>query len=71
VKAGIAQARKEGRPHGRPPSVQKHTTEIRALFADGISKRQIAARLNISRASVRRMLPLVPRRAALLRGRAA
>jgi putative DNA-invertase from lambdoid prophage Rac len=58
VKAGIAQARKEGRAHGRPPTLQKHTAEIRALFAGGISKRQIAARLSISRASVRRILVL-------------
>jgi len=58
VKAGIAQARKEGRPHGRPPTVRKHAGEIETLFADGVSKRQIAARLSISRASVRRMLAL-------------
>jgi putative DNA-invertase from lambdoid prophage Rac len=58
VKAGIAQARKEGRPHGRPPTVQHHATEISSLFKQGISKRQIAARLSISRASVRRMLPV-------------
>jgi putative DNA-invertase from lambdoid prophage Rac len=57
VKAGIAEARKEGRPHGRPPTVQHHAPEISALFARGVSKRQIAARLKISRASVRRMLP--------------
>lgn len=57
VKAGIAQARKEGRPHGRPPTVRHHAVEISTLFKEGISKRQIAARLSISRASVRRMLP--------------
>jgi putative DNA-invertase from lambdoid prophage Rac len=56
VKAGIAQARKEGRPHGRPPSARLHTAEIRTLFSAGTSKRQIAARLNISRSSVRRVL---------------
>lgn len=57
VKAGIAQARKEGRPHGRPPTVRHHAAEISTLFKKGISKRQIAVRLSISRASVRRMLP--------------
>jgi len=57
VKAGIAQARKEGRPHGRPPTVRHHAAEISTLFKEGISKRQIAARLSISRASVRLMLP--------------
>jgi putative DNA-invertase from lambdoid prophage Rac len=59
VKAGIAQARKEGRPHGRPPTVRRHAAEIKVLFARGVSKRQIAARLSISRASVRRMLPIL------------
>ena len=67
VKAGIAQARKEGRLHGRPPTVRKHAGEIETLFADGVSKRQIAARLSISRASVRRMLAL--RRSVLRRSR--
>jgi putative DNA-invertase from lambdoid prophage Rac len=57
VKAGIAQARKEGRPHGRPSTVRHHAAEISSLFSQGVSKRQIAARLSISRASVRRMLP--------------
>ena len=60
VKAGIAQARKEGRPHGRPPSARLHTAEIRTLFSAGTSKRQIAARLNISRSSVRRLLDSKP-----------
>jgi DNA invertase Pin-like site-specific DNA recombinase len=72
VKAGIAQARKEGRPHGRPPTVQKHAAEIATLFAGGTSKRQIAARLSISRASVRRMLtprhPIARRRRPAARG---
>ena len=67
VKAGIAQARKEGRPHGPQPTVCKHAREIETLFADGVSKRQIAARLSISRASVRRMLAL--RRSVLRRSR--
>ena len=71
VKAGIAQVRKEGRPHGRPPTVLKHTAEIRTLFASGISKRQIAARLDISRASVRRMLPATRKPPAHGRSRAA
>jgi putative DNA-invertase from lambdoid prophage Rac len=57
VKAGIAQARKEGRPHGRSPTVRQHADKIKALFASGVSKCQIAARLVISRAAVRRSLP--------------
>ena len=56
VKAGIAPARKEGRPHGRPPSAALHTQEIKAMFRKGLSKREIAKRLGISRSSVRRLL---------------
>ncbi|MGH8200217.1 MAG: recombinase family protein [Steroidobacteraceae bacterium] len=56
VRAGIAQARKEGRPHGRPATVTHHATEISSLFASGTSKRQIASKLGISRSSVRRRL---------------
>jgi putative DNA-invertase from lambdoid prophage Rac len=56
VKAGIAEARKQGKPHGRPATVRKHTDEIRTLFAQGVSKREIAERLKVSRTSVRRLL---------------
>jgi putative DNA-invertase from lambdoid prophage Rac len=56
VKAGIAQARKEGRQHGRPLSVALHKQEIKKLFRKGLSKREIAKRLKISRTSVRRLL---------------
>ncbi len=56
VKAGIAQARKEGRPHGRPPTITRHSSEVRRLFREGISKREIARRMGISRASVRQLL---------------
>src|SRR3984893_2756624 len=56
VKAGIAQARKEGRPHGRPPTVAKLAPQVPSLAKDGISKLAIARRLKISRTSVRRFL---------------
>jgi putative DNA-invertase from lambdoid prophage Rac len=56
VKAGIAQARKEGRPHGRPTTIAKHSSEVRRLFQGGISKREIARQIGISRASVRHLL---------------
>ena len=56
VKAGIAQARKEGKPHGRPPSAALHVDKINELFSAGSSKREIAKQLGISRASVRRLL---------------
>jgi putative DNA-invertase from lambdoid prophage Rac len=35
VKAGIAQARKEGRPHGRPPTVAKYAPRVKALVKMG------------------------------------
>src|SRR5450631_324456 len=38
VKAGIAQARRDGKPHGRPPTVQQSADQIRALHKDGVSK---------------------------------
>src|SRR6266852_1169278 len=41
VKAGIDQARKDGKPHGRPPSAALHIQEIKKLFRKGLSKRQI------------------------------
>jgi putative DNA-invertase from lambdoid prophage Rac len=56
VKAGIAQARKEGRPHGRPPTVAKQIGQIKALARNGLSQSAIARRLQISRTSVRRLL---------------
>lgn len=56
VKAGIAQARREGKPHGRPPTVQSYAGKVRALHKAGVSKSEIARRLSISRTSVRRFL---------------
>jgi putative DNA-invertase from lambdoid prophage Rac len=56
VKAGIAQARKEGRPHGRPAKIIGKTQEIRNLARKGLSKSAIAKQLNIGRTSVRRLL---------------
>ncbi len=62
VKAGIAQSRKEGRPHGRPRTITEHVAEVKSLFQQGASKREIAKKLGISRTSVRRFLdePLHP-----------
>ena len=56
VKAGIAQARKEGRPHGRPATITGKAQEIRRLAREGLSKSAIANRLKIGRTSVRRLL---------------
>lgn len=60
VKAGIAQARKEGRPHGRPPTVQRWNEEILALHKDGVNASEIARRLKLGRTSVRRVLGQPP-----------
>lgn len=56
VRAGIAQARKEGRPPGRPATVTRHEAKVKQLFKKGVSKSEIARRLNIGRTSVRRLL---------------
>lgn len=56
VRAGIAQARLEGKAHGRPKSAALKKKQIKSLFAKGLSKSEISRRLGISRASVRRLL---------------
>ena len=70
----LAAARKAGKAHGRPITIQKYQPEIRRLHAAGINKREVAKRLKIARTSVRRLLEasrtrrrpvrLVPRKAA-------
>jgi putative DNA-invertase from lambdoid prophage Rac len=68
VKAGIAQARKEGRPHERPPTVAKYAPRVTALAKKGLNKSAISRRLLISGTSVRRFLarPKPRRRGELL-----
>jgi DNA invertase Pin-like site-specific DNA recombinase len=56
VKAGIAQARENGKRHGRPPTATKQTAEVKRLFKKGVSKSEIARRLKIGRTSVIRIL---------------
>jgi putative DNA-invertase from lambdoid prophage Rac len=56
VKAGIAQARKNGRNHGRPKTAALHEAKIHRLFAQGQSKAEIARKLGIGRTSVIRIL---------------
>jgi len=56
VKAGIAQARELGKPHGRPPSAARQAGEVKRLFKKGMSKSEIARRLKIGRTSVIRIL---------------
>lgn len=57
VKAGIANARAQGKPHGRPKSAALKKAEIRSLKEKGLNNSQIARKLNISRASVLNYLP--------------
>ena len=49
-------ARKDGKPHGRPMTAGKLVPEMKQLRKDGLSKREIAKRLGISRTSVIRWL---------------
>ena len=56
VRAGLAHARQQGKPLGRPPSVDHNAAEVMKLYPQGISKSEIARRLEIGRTSVR-LLP--------------
>jgi putative DNA-invertase from lambdoid prophage Rac len=56
VKAGIAQARKEGRSHGRPRTASLKAEEVLRLKAERLSDSEIARRLGIGRTSVRRIV---------------
>jgi putative DNA-invertase from lambdoid prophage Rac len=52
VKAGIAQARSEGKRHGRPRTAATKAAEVKRLYKKGWNKSEIARELEISRASV-------------------
>lgn len=56
VRAGLAHARQNGRPLGRPATAALKAAEIRKLYRAGVSKAEIARRLSIGRTSVRRIL---------------
>jgi putative DNA-invertase from lambdoid prophage Rac len=56
VRAGLAHARLNGKRLGRPPSVVQKSAQARKLSRQGISKSEIARRLQIGRTSVRRIL---------------
>ena len=56
VRAGIAQACKECRAHGRPRTASLQVVEIHRLKAQSVSHSEIARRLGIGRTSVRRLL---------------
>jgi len=56
IRAGIAEARLQGKRLGRPVTVGKMAGHVRKLYRAGIGKADIARRLDISRTSVRRIL---------------
>src|ERR1700704_3943032 len=56
VRAGLDHARQQGKQLGRPPPVVHNAAEVRKLYRQGISKSEIARRLQIGRTSVRRLL---------------
>jgi DNA invertase Pin-like site-specific DNA recombinase len=56
VRAGLAHARHNGKRLGRPVTAAVHADEVWRLHRDGISKAEIARRLQIGRTSVRRIL---------------
>ena len=56
VKAGIAQSRAKGKPHGRPATTQSKQQKAQQLWVEGKNKSQISRELGMSRSSVRALL---------------
>ncbi len=56
VRAGLAHARQNGTRLGRPQTAALKAVQVRKTYRAGISKAEIARRLNIGRTSVRRIL---------------
>jgi len=56
TRAGLAHARENGKRLGRPATAAVYAAEIRKLYRTGISKSEIARRIQIGRTSVRRIL---------------
>jgi len=56
VRAGLAHARHNGKRLGRPLTAALQADEVRKLHRAGVSKAEIARRLQIGRTSVRRIL---------------
>jgi DNA invertase Pin-like site-specific DNA recombinase len=56
VRAALAHARQNGKRLGRPATATMHADRVRKLRRSGLSKSEIARRLNIGRTSVRRIL---------------
>jgi len=53
---GVAKAKAEGKYKGRAPTARAKTPEVRQLHKNGVGATEIARRLQISRASVYRVL---------------
>jgi DNA invertase Pin-like site-specific DNA recombinase len=56
TRAGLAHAREKGKRLGRPATANSHAAEVRKLHCSGVSKSEIARRVQIGRTSVRRIL---------------
>jgi DNA invertase Pin-like site-specific DNA recombinase len=56
TRAGLAHVRQNGKRLGRPATAAVHAAEIRKLHDAGVSKSEIARRLQVGRTSVRRIL---------------
>ena len=56
TRAGLEQARQNGKRLGRPITAALHTDQARKLYRAGLSKSEIARRLQIGRTSVRRII---------------
>ena len=56
VRAGLVEARLNGKRLGRPQTASLHASQVRKLYRAGVSKAEIARQLNIGRTSVRRIL---------------
>jgi DNA invertase Pin-like site-specific DNA recombinase len=56
TRAGLANARANGKRLGRLATAAVHAAEIRKLYRAGISKSEIARPIQVGRTSVRRIL---------------
>jgi putative DNA-invertase from lambdoid prophage Rac len=56
TRAGLAHARQNGKRLGRPQTASLRAADVRKLYRAGVSKAEIARRLQIGRTSVRRIL---------------
>ena len=56
IKAGITDARKRGKAHGRPRAIANDAAQMRALARQSLRQATIARHLGLWRTSVRRVL---------------